>query len=63
MARVGVGIDIGSKAVTVAQVKRRGGELTLTAALRLSRPAQPAFRPVPAGFRHRTAPGAAPEAT
>lgn len=38
MARVGVGIDIGAKAVKVAQLERRGGALTLTAALRLTRP-------------------------
>lgn len=40
MARVGVGIDIGTRGVTVAQLERRGDGLVLTAALRLSRPTQ-----------------------
>ncbi len=39
MAKYGVGIDIGSQGVTVAQLEKRGDGLVLTGALRLSRPA------------------------
>jgi len=38
MAKYGVGIDIGSQGVTVAQLEKRGEALVLTGALRLSRP-------------------------
>jgi type IV pilus assembly protein PilM len=38
MAKYGVGIDIGSQGVTVAQLEKRGDALVLTGALRLSRP-------------------------